>query len=213
MFRVAAARLLRLPVDRTCFTRTLHTMNRPRNRQPRQSGNERRHTPRNQPHTVNSNVPNSHQVVSGAAVSIVLKQDQSTGKEVQGIVQDLLSRGDHPRGIKVRLQDGRIGRVQRMANATSAATSLESQTSLTSEPARKTRAAIETSRRGNEEYFSEGPPPRTLGDYLPSLDSGSQPVASREGLSFSSATIKCPICGHFEGDEAAVSHHIDEHLN
>jgi uncharacterized repeat protein (TIGR03833 family) len=189
-------------------------MNRPRNRQPRQGGNDRRHTPRNQLRAGNNNVPTSHQVVSGAAVSIVLKQDQPTGKEVQGVVQDLLSRGDHPRGIKVRLQDGRIGRVQRMASATLSATTPESQTGLMSEPVSNARAAFRTSRRGNEEDFPEGPPPRTLGDYLPRFDSERQTVASREeGLSFSSATIKCPICGHFEGDEAAVSHHIDEHLN
>jgi uncharacterized repeat protein (TIGR03833 family) len=188
-------------------------MNRPRNRQPRQSGNDRRHTPRNQPRAGNSSVPNSKQVVSGAAVSIVLKQDQPTGKEVQGIVQDLLSRGDHPRGIKVRLRDGRIGRVQSMASARSSATPPEPQIGLTREPVRA-RAAIGTSRRGNEEGFPERPPPRTLGDYLPGLDNKSETVAStEEGLSFSSATIKCPICGHFEGDEMAVSHHIEEHLN
>lgn len=61
-------------------------------------------------------VPNIQQVVPGAPVSIVLKVDQPTGNEVQGIVAELLTRGDHPRGIKVRLQDGRVGRVQRMVN-------------------------------------------------------------------------------------------------
>lgn len=61
------------------------------------------------------NVPRVNQVVPGATVSIVLKADQPTGHEVQGTVQDLLTRGDHPRGIKVRLVDGRVGRVQRMA--------------------------------------------------------------------------------------------------
>jgi uncharacterized repeat protein (TIGR03833 family) len=59
-------------------------------------------------------VPTTRQVVPGAAVSIVLKADQRTGREVQGVVRDVLTRGDHHRGIKVRLADGRIGRVQRM---------------------------------------------------------------------------------------------------
>jgi uncharacterized repeat protein (TIGR03833 family) len=45
-----------------------------------------------------------------------LKVDQPTGREVQGIVAELLTIGNHPRGIKVRLQDGRVGRVQRMAS-------------------------------------------------------------------------------------------------
>lgn len=57
-------------------------------------------------------VPTTAQVVPGANVSIVLKADQRTGRQVQGTVKDLLTRGNHPRGIKVRLADGRIGRVQ-----------------------------------------------------------------------------------------------------
>ncbi len=61
-------------------------------------------------------VPTIRQVVLGAPVSIVLKVDQPAGNEVQGIVAELLTRGDHPRGIKVRLQDGRVGRVQRMVS-------------------------------------------------------------------------------------------------
>jgi len=60
--------------------------------------------------------PNISQVIPGAPVSIVLKVDQPSGHEVQGIVAELLTRGDHPRGIKVRLQDGRVGRVQRMVS-------------------------------------------------------------------------------------------------
>ena len=46
-------------------------------------------------------------------VKIVLKKDQRTGILTEGIVQDILSPGaHHPRGIKVRLTDGQIGRVQ-----------------------------------------------------------------------------------------------------
>jgi len=49
----------------------------------------------------------------GARVKIVLKKDQKTGKLTEGIVKDLLtSVPKHHRGIKVRLQDGQIGRVQ-----------------------------------------------------------------------------------------------------
>lgn len=61
-------------------------------------------------------VPTIQQVIPGAPVSIVLKVDQPTGNEVQGLVLELLTRGNHPRGIKVRLQDGRVGRVQRMVS-------------------------------------------------------------------------------------------------
>ena len=51
----------------------------------------------------------------GSEVDIVLKEDQSTGKLTHGIVAEILtSSGIHHRGIKVRLQDGQVGRVQRI---------------------------------------------------------------------------------------------------
>ena len=52
-------------------------------------------------------------IKSGSKVYIVLKKDQRTGKKTKGIVKDLLTRSSfHPHGIKVRLEDGRVGRVQ-----------------------------------------------------------------------------------------------------
>jgi len=46
-------------------------------------------------------------------VAIVLKQDQRTGKRTTGVVKDLLTNSaNHPHGIKVRLEDGQVGRVQ-----------------------------------------------------------------------------------------------------
>lgn len=49
----------------------------------------------------------------GQKVAIVLKQDQRTGKRTEGIVKDILTKsGSHPHGIKVRLQDGQVGRVK-----------------------------------------------------------------------------------------------------
>ena len=49
----------------------------------------------------------------GMTVLIVLKQDQHTGKLTKGIVKDVLTKSpDHPHGIKVRLQDGQVGRVK-----------------------------------------------------------------------------------------------------
>ncbi len=51
----------------------------------------------------------------GIAVSIVLKQDQRTGKLTQGIVKDILTNSaNHPHGIKVCLTDGQVGRVQQI---------------------------------------------------------------------------------------------------
>jgi uncharacterized repeat protein (TIGR03833 family) len=49
----------------------------------------------------------------GMRVNIVLKKDQKTNKLTEGIVKDLLtSVPKHHRGIKVRLEDGQIGRVK-----------------------------------------------------------------------------------------------------
>jgi uncharacterized repeat protein (TIGR03833 family) len=49
----------------------------------------------------------------GLTVLIVLKQDQRSGKLTEGIVKDLLTKSsNHPHGIKVRLQDGQVGRVK-----------------------------------------------------------------------------------------------------
>jgi uncharacterized repeat protein (TIGR03833 family) len=48
----------------------------------------------------------------GMTVLVVLKPDQGTGRLTKGVVKDILTRADtHPRGIKVRLQSGQIGRV------------------------------------------------------------------------------------------------------
>ena len=51
----------------------------------------------------------------GMTVAIVLKQDQRTGKQTIGIVKDMLTNSpNHPHGIKVRLTDGQVGRIQKI---------------------------------------------------------------------------------------------------
>jgi uncharacterized repeat protein (TIGR03833 family) len=56
---------------------------------------------------------NRKDIRPGIEVSIVLKQDQRTGKLTRGIVKDILTKSaTHPHGIKVRLEDGQVGRVQ-----------------------------------------------------------------------------------------------------
>ena len=53
------------------------------------------------------------QIRQGLEVDIVLKKDQQSGKLTRGIVKDILTNSaTHPHGIKVRLQDGQVGRVQ-----------------------------------------------------------------------------------------------------
>ena len=49
----------------------------------------------------------------GQRVSIVLKKDQKTGKLTEGIIKNLLTKSpSHPHGIKVRLENGLVGRVK-----------------------------------------------------------------------------------------------------
>jgi len=49
----------------------------------------------------------------GMEVAIILKKDQRSGRLTTGVVKDLLTKVPfHSRGIKVRLEDGQIGRVQ-----------------------------------------------------------------------------------------------------
>ncbi|MCR8995825.1 YwbE family protein [Brevibacillus halotolerans] len=53
------------------------------------------------------------EITAGLEVEIVLKQDQRTGKRTRGIVKDILTNSStHPHGIKVRLTNGMVGRVQ-----------------------------------------------------------------------------------------------------
>ena len=52
-------------------------------------------------------------IKTGSHVKIVLKQDQKSGKLTEGYVCRILTnKSQHPRGIKVMLQDGKVGRVQ-----------------------------------------------------------------------------------------------------
>ncbi|QGQ99963.1 YwbE family protein [Paenibacillus psychroresistens] len=52
-------------------------------------------------------------IQAGIEVDIVLKEDQKSGKKTRGIVKDILTNSlNHPHGIKVRLTNGQVGRVQ-----------------------------------------------------------------------------------------------------
>ncbi|GAA0349075.1 YwbE family protein [Bowmanella denitrificans] len=51
----------------------------------------------------------------GLQVAVVQKQDQRSGKLTEGVVQAILTNSpNHPHGIKVRLESGVVGRVQKI---------------------------------------------------------------------------------------------------
>jgi len=58
---------------------------------------------------------NRNDIKIGSRVMLVQKQDQRTGKLTEGIVKDILTNSAlHPHGIKVRLENGIVGRVQKI---------------------------------------------------------------------------------------------------
>ncbi|MEK7574588.1 MAG: YwbE family protein [Patescibacteria group bacterium] len=60
------------------------------------------------------NGQNREDIKIGQEVEVVLKSDQRTGRLTRGIVSEILTNSSfHPHGIKVRLEDGQVGRVQK----------------------------------------------------------------------------------------------------
>ncbi len=55
---------------------------------------------------------NRNAISIGLCVDIIQKADQNSGKLTRGRVKEILTSSlTHPHGIKVRLEDGRVGRV------------------------------------------------------------------------------------------------------
>ncbi|PSR83559.1 hypothetical protein BD289DRAFT_369793 [Coniella lustricola] len=155
-------------------------------------------------------VPTTASVIPGATVNIVLKADQPTGRTVSGVVRDLLTRGNHPRGIKVRLADGRVGRVQSMASASSASTAAAQPSTGGAQGGRGDDGVdgqeLPTQQLGLDAYVKQSKP-RQKGK--------AEQTAASKDIQESTApteTTTCPVCGAFEGDEVAVSHHVATHF-
>ena len=61
-------------------------------------------------------LPGRSQLRPGLKVSIETKKNQGTGRLTSGTIKEILTAsGSHPHGIKVRLQDGQVGRVKKIA--------------------------------------------------------------------------------------------------
>ncbi|KAL6872050.1 hypothetical protein J3F83DRAFT_713906 [Trichoderma novae-zelandiae] len=168
-------------------------------------------------------VPTSKQVVAGAAVFVVLKEDQPTGRETQGVVQDVLTSGDHPRGIKVRLRSGQVGRVQRLddgspqpSNGAGLASSASNSGASSASNSRFSSRYTDIRNDADFDNYLQGPPPRSLADYMPSWEPPATTASADDagGVAIDEGTAVCPICETFTGDEAAVTHHLErEHLS
>ena len=67
---------------------------------------------------------NAHLI--GSEVSVVQKQDQGTGRLTHGTVSEILTNSAfHPRGIKVRLVDGTVGRISDGSQQTESYSTME----------------------------------------------------------------------------------------
>jgi uncharacterized repeat protein (TIGR03833 family) len=183
-------------------------------------------------------VPGAHQVLPGAGVSIVLKVDQPTGNEVLGIVGEVLGRGNHPRGIKVKLEDGRVGRVQRMVHqaiAKDASQGLSNlgrngETSGAVAGISSVQPSVSSSRHFSDirddpyDYASASTSrePINLADYIKPSKNRKQKPGSKKPENVeeevgdtpiaAAEIVTCPVCGLFEGDEEAVSFHANTHF-
>jgi uncharacterized repeat protein (TIGR03833 family) len=61
---------------------------------------------------------NRSAIYPGLEVLVELKADQRSGKRTRGVVKDILTNASyHPHGIKVRLEDGQVGRVKGVPEA------------------------------------------------------------------------------------------------
>lgn len=61
------------------------------------------------------NPPPNRVLKTGIRVRLIKKEDQPTGKTTEGEVIEVLTSGDHPRGVKVRCKGGLVGRVVALA--------------------------------------------------------------------------------------------------
>ncbi|KAJ0118224.1 mfs multidrug transporter [Diaporthe amygdali] len=197
-------------------------------------------------------VPTIREVVPGAGVNIVLKADQPTGRTVQGVIGQVLTRGNHPRGIKVRLTDGRVGRVQTMSSTSSSSSGQPGGSAgfvggvqdTEVQDGQQPGAHVPGNRPfrgrrrdgGGDIRYAEEPdlPPQQIGldayvkEKKPKKqgrgkgnDNNSATAAeddqpgnsSAAGSQTTSEAVACPVCGEFEGDEAAVAHHVASHFD
>lgn len=177
---------------------------------------------------VYTSVPPIRAVQPGGGVSIVLKEDQQSGHQVKGIVADLLTRGDHPRGVKVRLRDGRVGRVQGLV---SEAEGLQGEGIVGGPGADLGRngegaASAGGGRRGgrmerdireDDEYLYENRASSQDYGLFAALEAAdrrhedSKVVPATQSLAPQEPAI-CPVCYKFEGDEASVAQHVEQHF-
>ncbi|KAF2032382.1 hypothetical protein EK21DRAFT_99023 [Setomelanomma holmii] len=196
-------------------------------RPPRPQNNQH---PQRQRHPDHPSVPPISSIHPGTPVSIILKIDQPTGHRVHGIVADLLTRGDHPRGVKVRLRDGRVGRVQAIVSQAEGEAGegvvggagaglgrdgvAEGWAGGGRGRGRMVGGRVERDIRDEDEYLYDESrvPDRSQGLFAALEEADRRHQEGRGGSGREEEVVKCPVCGEFEADERAVAHHVESHF-
>jgi uncharacterized repeat protein (TIGR03833 family) len=159
----------------------------------------------------------------------VLKEDQQSGHQVKGIVADLLTRGDHPRGVKVRLRDGRVGRVQGLVSEAEgqqgeaivggpeANLGRNGEGGVSEGRGGRRGGRMERDIREDDEYLYENrAPTQDYGLFVALEEADQRHQQNKTGPASRSLapseTASCPVCFKFEGDEASVAHHVAQHF-
>jgi uncharacterized repeat protein (TIGR03833 family) len=71
----------------------------------------------NEPENNSIRLPKRSQIRPGMRVQVIEKQNQRSGLLTEGVVRRILTSSPaHPHGIKVMLEDGRVGRVQEIVS-------------------------------------------------------------------------------------------------
>ncbi|KAJ4993722.1 MFS multidrug transporter [Stagonosporopsis vannaccii] len=181
------------------------------------------------PRPAYTSVPPIRVIQPGGGVSIILKEDQQSGHQVKGIVADLLTRGDHPRGVKVRLRDGRVGRVQGLVSEAEglqgegivggpeANLGRNGEGAVSAGGGRRRGGRIERDVRDEDEYLYENRDTKQDYGLFAALEEAdrkheSSKIAPATQLFQPQEIAVCPVCYTFEGDEASVAHHVEQHF-
>ncbi|KAF2628153.1 hypothetical protein BU25DRAFT_40816 [Macroventuria anomochaeta] len=181
------------------------------------------------PRPAYTSVPPIRAIHPGGGVSIILKEDQQSGHQVKGIVADLLTRGNHPRGVKVRLRDGRVGRVQGLVSEAEgqqgeaivggpeANLGRNGEGAASAGRGGRRGGRMERDIREDDEYLYENRASnQDYGMFAALEEADKRHEQSRLGSTMQTLapeeTAVCPVCFKFEGDEASVAHHVEQHF-
>ncbi|UPX12861.1 uncharacterized protein EKO05_0003396 [Ascochyta rabiei] len=193
-------------------------------------GNTNDSSPRpTRPRPAYTSVPPIRAIHPGGGVSIVLKEDQQSGHQVKGIVADLLTRGDHPRGVKVRLRDGRVGRVQGLVSEAEgqqgeavvggpdANLGRNGEGAASAGRGGRRGGRMERDIREDDDYLYENRTSNQDQGLFAALEEADKRHEQSKAVLPSPPLLPeesavCPVCYKFEGDEAAVARHVEEHF-